>query len=139
MTTESIQHKIKFLGVKVFNCSIKATEEEAMIPNELKFDIYTRSKLKSNKGFYVYIKLDIQSLDNSFVVSLESKADFDTEAEIDENFLSNNLVTINAPAIAFPFIRAYITTVTINAGYNAVILPAINFIQLKQESDRKSE
>jgi preprotein translocase subunit SecB len=53
---------------------------------------------------------------------------FKTQNPIDEDFRTSSFVKINAPAIAFPFLRSFITTITVNAGYNAIILPSVNFL-----------
>ncbi len=52
---------------------------------------------------------------------------FKTSEPINENFKTSELPNINAPAIAFPFLRSFISTITLNAGYLPVILPSINF------------
>ncbi|MCC6724995.1 MAG: protein-export chaperone SecB [Saprospiraceae bacterium] len=41
------------------------------------------------------------------------------------------MLNINAPAIAFPFLRSLISTVTLNSGFNPAILPSVNFLQEK--------
>jgi preprotein translocase subunit SecB len=65
-------------------------------------------------------------------IELNSHSKFETESEIEEDYLNDGMVTVNAPAIVFPFIRAFINTVSTNAGYNPIILPAINFVALNQ-------
>jgi preprotein translocase subunit SecB len=34
----------------------------------------------------------------------------------------------NAPAIAFPYLRSFISTLTLNAGYILAVLLSINFV-----------
>ena len=40
----------------------------------------------------------------------------------------------NAPAIAFPYVRVFISNITLNAGYNPIVLPSFNFIKLAEEN-----
>lgn len=137
MNKEAIQHKIKFIGYKIYDFSIQMDMNQQLISNELNFNISTKSKLNGSKGFFVDINIDLTSNDKSLNMMVNTRAEFETENEIFEDFLSTNLVTINAPAIVFPFIRAFISTVTVNSGYNPIILPTINFVQLKNDFDSK--
>jgi preprotein translocase subunit SecB len=52
---------------------------------------------------------------------------FDSTTEVNDEFINSPFLKINAPAILYPFIRAYISTITINAGLEPIILPTINF------------
>ena len=68
------------------------------------------------------------SFENSlFDLNLQFVAIFGTEETIDEEFKSSELVRVNSLAIAFPFMRSFISTFTINAGIPNFILPAYNF------------
>lgn len=68
---------------------------------------------------------------------------FSTDEDIDETFMNSHFPSINAPAIAFPFLRSLITTITVNSGYEPAILPSINFTKFKNKSvfldDKKIE
>ncbi|MDQ1834679.1 protein-export chaperone SecB [Massilia scottii] len=46
---------------------------------------------------------------------------------VTEQILSNTFIQVNAPAIAYPFLRAYISTLTVNSGFEQVLLPPVNF------------
>lgn len=50
----------------------------------------------------------------------------------DDDFIENFLY-INAPAIIFPYIRAYISTLTTLSGRKAVILPTLNMTDIGEE------
>ncbi len=54
---------------------------------------------------------------------------FETSSEFSEDFKNSQFVKINAPAIAFPFIRSYIAHITLIAGYKPVVLPSFNFVE----------
>ena len=41
---------------------------------------------------------------------------------------------INAPAIIFPFVREHLATVTMKAGINPILLPAVNFVELAKNA-----
>ncbi|MBZ0242073.1 MAG: protein-export chaperone SecB [Bacteroidales bacterium] len=79
--------------------------------------------------FTVNLELILNSPDNTFMLQVKSMALFQTQSPIDEAFKNSSFVSVNAPAIAFPFLRSFITTLTSNAGVKPVILPAFNFNQ----------
>lgn len=67
-------------------------------------------------------------------------ANFRTDDNIDAQFKQSSFPIVNAPAIAFPFLRALISTLTINAGLEPIILPSINFINFnKSKSEGKTQ
>ena len=60
-------------------------------------------------------------------------AHFSTNIEITTEFKHSSFIKVNAPAIAFPYVRVFISNMTLNAGYNPVVLPSFNFIKLSEE------
>ena len=44
---------------------------------------------------------------------------------------------ISAPAIGFPYVRAFMSTLSIQAGLPPIILPSINFIQFSKELEKE--
>lgn len=66
-------------------------------------------------------------------MNLEAVFVFSMDDEIDEAFKVSNFPKINAPAIAFPYIRAFISNLTLQSGFDPVILPSINFVKLANE------
>ena len=79
----------------------------------------------------------------SFNVSLKHPTEFNltvdyitwfkTSNPVTEEFKNSFIPKENAPAIAFPFLRSFIATLTLNSGYKPAILPSINFIELRKQ------
>ena len=82
---------------------------------------------KQNYNYSVTFNVELKRQNNSFALTLKATALFETQEPIDEDFKKSGFVKINSPAIAFPFIRSFINTLTTNAGISPVILPAFNF------------
>lgn len=78
---------------------------------------------------------DASIADSHFDLSLKAFFIFNTDSPVDEHFKISDFPKINAPAIAFPYLRAYISNLTLQSGYEPVILPSINFVQLAQEGN----
>lgn len=64
----------------------------------------------------------------SLEIDLEYIAEFETDKPVDDDFKKSNFPTVNAPAIAFPYLRAFISNVLLQSGYKPLILPSINFV-----------
>lgn len=88
------------------------------------------------KSFFVLFTLELNSLEGHRI-KLVYKSIFHTDEEINESFKSSRFAFINAPAIAYPFLRAYISTITLNSGLSPVMLPSVNFIHLWEEKERE--
>ena len=70
-----------------------------------------------------------------FDLEIEFVAVFGTSEIIDESFKESIFVKSSSPAIAFPYLRSFISTLTLNAGLPPLILPAYNFTKENEEVD----
>ena len=72
----------------------------------------------------------------SYSLKLAYMAVFETSEPINDEFRSSHFPVVNAPAIAYPFMRAFISNLTMNASYNPLILPAVNFQALNERQNK---
>ena len=70
---------------------------------------------------------------NDFKLKCKYAVWFKTTEPIDETFKSSHFPIVNAPAIAFPFLRSLISTITLNAGFTPAFLPSVNFTEFKNK------
>jgi len=92
-----------------------------------------------NKAFLVSLNLSVKS-EQGFTLAVVFDAIFNCDDEIDDDFKKGHFPAINAPAIAYPYLRSLISTITVNAGYASVIIPTVNFKALndqKAQSDKQ--
>lgn len=83
------------------------------------------------KEFVIGFKLEIE--EEAFEIDIEMVFDFQVDTEITEEFKNSPFLKINAPAIAFPYLRSYISNLTLQSGFNPVILPSVNFVSLNEK------
>ncbi len=78
------------------------------------------------------LKLEIKVHDNNEVINAEltTVATFIFNKNIKE-FDLENYFFVNAPAIVFPYVRAYLSTLTNLSGIRPINLPTLNLTQLK--------
>lgn len=128
-----VQNKIKLEKFLVknlnFSCD-QTTSKEDQNQEELKLDINVKSAFKNeNKNTYlIFIQLKVQDVIQSLNIECEAVGVFLTDKPIDEDFKESPFVRVNSPAILFPYLRSYITTITANSGLSPIILPSINFV-----------
>lgn len=99
----------------------------------LEFDPVFYSEPEKSKEFSLNFHIKVYNDDNSFLVDLTALTFFKVNHPIDEDFKKSDWVIVNAPAIAFPFLRAYLSTITLNSGIRPVVLPAFNFTRMNPE------
>jgi len=81
---------------------------------------------EANKKLYsVTFEIEIKS--ETIELELVSTGFFSSKNEIEDEFKDSDFVTVNSPAILFPYLRSYITNLTTQSGVDPIILPAFNF------------
>jgi preprotein translocase subunit SecB len=133
MPSPEKQMLIRFSDIKVTKLDLKFSgptkDEEYNVFIDFEPVFYKEeSKIRD---FALSFDLRISSPDNASSIELKALSYFNTSEPITEDFKTSDWVKINAPAIAFPFLRAYISSITIQSGVNPIILPAFNFTRLK--------
>ncbi len=102
-------------------------------------DVGTRIPVEDNaQNFSIELRTELQ-LKEGYIVKIVYLSEFETNQPIDDDFRNSNFPKVNAPAIVFPFFRAFISTFLLNAGYEPIILPSINFTKLIATSSQVEE
>ena len=122
--------KIQLQSWKVEDLSFNMIDEAR---EENSFGLKTGQVFPQKETTKFVIIFDIDLKDKHFDLDFQVSFVFTTENEIDEEFKFSNFPKINAPAIAFPFIRSYVSNFTLQSGFDPVILPSINFVKLAKE------
>ena len=125
--------KIQLESWKILNLNFSFKEKER---EENSFDLSTGNFFpeKEEKNFGVGFEITIK--DKKFDLVLEAIFTFQLEESVSEEFKLSDFPKINAPAIAFPYLRAYISNLTLQSGFEPVMLPSINFVNLVKENEK---
>lgn len=131
---------IKFLGTKVSRLSIEVDEskDEPNQKNNFELSFAGLSDDSDDKAFAVRFTVKVFSEEERYLLELEYSGFFTTEDAITDSFMQSHFVTSNAPAIAFPFLRSFVNTVTVNAGLKPLILPTLNFQKMVRDQQNQS-
>lgn len=132
-----LKMQIRFTGIQFTELDYQVKTFDKVITHQLETSLKVGVGFKEDekKGFIVTFEMLLQSKSKKFKLKLKADAHFLTESEIDEDFKTSLFVKINAPAIAFPYVRTFISNLTLNSGYDPIVLPAYNFVQLANEGD----
>lgn len=140
MNEDVIQNQIKLVGFKVaaFKFNAFPNPDKKDSPDK-KFNLDLDDVLfKDSPNHFVKsfkVALNFESPDKAEIydLSIEYHAVFECAISITEDFLNSDFVKISAPAIGFPYLRAFISTFSVQGGLPPIVLPSINFIQFSKE------
>jgi preprotein translocase subunit SecB len=121
--------KLQFKGHKIVKSEIVFNNDD--VSPEISLEIERSSILKSTTEIEVTTKTKIIDNNNSVNIYVELIGYFVFDSDIDE--MTKNIFTnVSAPAILFPYIRAYISTLTALSGRSPILLPTINLTNKEQ-------
>lgn len=117
--------KFRFLGYKITNAQIKVDEGMEI---SKKFNVnFERTESVSDEEHKMRLNLSTKIDDENKAMHIEIKAsgifEFDNDISDAER---NTFFRTSAPAILFPYIRAYVGTLSSLSGIRPVILPTLN-------------
>ncbi|HAS8235715.1 protein-export chaperone SecB [Vibrio vulnificus] len=96
---------------------------------ELSFKFANAYSKESPNTFQVIFEMSL-SIEGNVKLDIKYVALFEGDDEFDEEFQQSAFPRVNAPAIAYPFLRAFIGTFLLNGGYEPIMLPSVNFSAL---------
>lgn len=93
----------------------------------------------SDKRLY-FIIFDLSLTDSKdFKLRTEYVATFCTDEDIDSEFKNSNFALINSPAIAYPYLRSFISLIALNSGFGSIYMPAMNFVEFHKDKVEKEK
>ena len=134
--------KIKLVSTKAINIVLTPCEvEEDSSDKEMEFSFDFNPHLPENetniKTFIIAFLGEMKSYKEAFECKVVFVAQFQTDEVIEREFLKNKFALINAPAIGYPYFRAFFSNLLLNAGYEPYFLPTINFVNLKEKKEKE--
>lgn len=136
--------KINIVENKILELVLQETEDPILDRGSKPSKAKSKFSLEvdfEEKNFYITFHIKIATIDN-ISITLTHKSTFETGDVISEGFKKTHFPYVNAPAIAYPYVRTFVSNLTLNAGYSPVMLPSVNFAALyekKQKAESQSE
>jgi len=108
-------------------------ERNPVKQGEVEFEIKPSGLIdKSKKQFQLTLEINVKDKNLSFDINMTALGMFKFKNDAIDATLSNYFYT-NAPAIIFPYIRAYISSISALSGLHTVNLPVMNVSGLKED------
>ena len=85
---------------------------------------------KELNQFHLELAVNIQDEAKKFEINLRTSSIFEYAEDADLEVYKNSYFIANAPAIVFPYLRAYISSLTALSGMPTLNLPTLNLSEL---------
>lgn len=96
------------------------------------FEIKPQAVINRKNGqFHINIDIEINDSENEFSLKMFAVGIFEFETDKEQNLL--NFMSINGPAIIFPYIRSFISSFTALSGFDTITLPTLNLSGFKDD------
>lgn len=115
-------------NIQFLNTIVKESHIVFNRPGNYKIDINFEPKgvvMKSLNQFMLLIKVNIRDVENGFHIEISTESTFTYPENADIEEYKKSLFIANAPAIVFPYIRAYISSLTALSGLPVLTLPTL--------------
>lgn len=128
--------KIRLIDVQFtdIDCHIKTFDKEVTAELETTLKMIVAMAEKNENQFATMFEIGLANKRKTFKFKVKATAHFETSEKVTADFVNSPFARINAPAIAFPYIRVFISNFTLNSGYNPVMLPSFNFVEMAKEN-----
>lgn len=140
-TKPKIQNAIRltkfFVNSLEFHTKKMNTEEDVELHIDLK--VSTGFIKNEDRKYIINFDLNIISQDENLQMKVRAGGIFEAKDIMTEVFKKSDFVRVNSPAIAFPFLRSYINTITTNSGISPIILPSFNFAKKDPKTNKSTD
>ena len=128
--------KFQFKGFTIVRSLIERKSEKASKKLTLGF---TPKGLinRAENTFQLQLGVKIEDADKTFNIEIDAIANYTFENKEGMDNLGMFFYT-NAPALLFPYIRSYISTLTNLSGFEPINLPTLNMTQLGKELEQNT-
>lgn len=131
-----LQIQLKHIQISELDFKVSSLDQTIPIPLETSLGVAFGLAEDNSNAFAIIFDLILEDKKKKFHLSLKATAHFETNIPIDLEFRNSPFAKINAPAIAFPYLRTYISNLTLNSGYNPIMLPSFNFVKLAEDKEQ---
>ena len=123
------ESSFQFLGYKVTKINYSIDESFGKKLDKLSREVNVKKVIdkKNNRFVEIVLNIKITSKSKKFKLIFQIKGGFLAQRSMPDEIFKK-LCDQNAPAILFPYARAIISNITVQANIFPIILPTINFI-----------
>ncbi len=134
----TIQNSLNFLEFNVL--SVVFERPDGFMSGEFQINIEHISQVNSENKNLIKAVFIVTVTDKTKKFNLQVKAVADFKIiGVDEPEIYNSFVHVSVPAIAYPYLRAFISNIVLQSGMAPIIIPPVNFTKPKKSVENTSE
>ena len=120
--------QFRFVNYRINESAIKLDPEvEPSDELEVNFE-QTIGVHETENRMRLLLNTSIKDKNNALSIAVKAEGFFEFDEGLDED-MKDGFFNANAPAILFPYIRAYISTLSTLSGIKPIVLPTLNLSQ----------
>lgn len=120
--------QFRFVNYRINESAIKLDPEvEPSDELEVNFE-QTIGVHETENRMRLLLNTSISDKNNALSIAVKAEGYFEFDEELSED-MKEGFFNANAPAILFPYIRAYISTLSTLSGIKPIVLPTLNLSQ----------
>ncbi len=124
----SIQNAITFLGFNVINVVFERPLGFSTGEFSINIEHLAQVNTENSSLFQAIFIVTLNDKDKVFNLQVKAAADFQVIGEVAPD-VYDSFINVNAPAIAYPYLRAFVSNLVMQAGMNPIIMPPVNFMR----------
>ena len=128
--------KFQFKGFIIKRSLIEQTGEKVSSDISIAFEPKGIVK-KEERRYQLQLGAKIDDKAKCLHIEIDSVANFIFDDKISDDTF-NRMFFVNAPALLFPYLRAYISTLTALSGLTSINLPTLNLTGLGEELEKNT-
>lgn len=127
--------KLKLEDYKLVDLKFTLLEKDSVVSDtsdNLNLQVGQFYGLDDECSFGIGFKVNF--VKENYSIDMEMRFFFVADEPITEEFKNSSFPMVNAPAIAFPYLRSFISIFTMQSGFAPVLIPSINFVELAKNN-----
>ncbi len=119
-------------GLKFINFEITKVlfdrSESVVVEGEFEVNIQHITQINDDDDniFRTVFVINIEGTNNSFSLQVQALGNFEILGKIPPK-VRENYLSISSPSIIYPYVRAYISNITLQSGMHPITIPPMNF------------
>ena len=128
-------HKIRIERNAVHSLNVSQAGDGENDEGKISLDYETHFDSEDKKRFAVSFQTSVMTEDISIDANYVSY--FVAGEDIEDESHASAFFHVNAPAIGYPFLRAYVANLMLSSGYPILMMPTVNFVELAKEKTKR--
>lgn len=129
--------KLKLLDYRVVNLYLESIEQDSSLNQQSDaLDLQVGQFYPEDKNNIFGVGFRVSFQQDGYALKAEIRFFFETDEIITDEFKNSPFPVVNAPAIAFPYLRSFLSIITMQSGYPPVMLPSINFVEFAKTAQK---